>query len=104
LYIKQDQFSDRVNALKAKGQRQKDKEQRGVFEKNEAIKKDEREGRTMEQTNLKQVMLKKLPSEWINDGSFSLAVKAYKTPISIAIGVPIIIILSYKIYGKFIKS
>lgn len=53
---------------------------------------------------VKQVMLKKLPSEWINDGSFSLAVKAYKTPISIAIGVPIIILLSYKLYGKFIKS
>lgn len=53
---------------------------------------------------VKQVMLKKLPSEWLNDGSFSLAVKAYKTPISIAIGVPIIIYLSYKIYGKYFRT
>lgn len=34
---------------------------------------------------VKKTMLEKLPSQWLNDGSFSLAVKAYKNYIAVGI-------------------
>ena len=53
---------------------------------------------------VKKVMLEKLPSEWINEGSASLVIKAYKLPISITIGSIIIVLISYKFYGNYIKQ
>jgi len=49
---------------------------------------------------VKKVMLGKLPSEWLNDGSFSLALKAYKG--YIALGVILILagVGIYYYYGR----
>jgi hypothetical protein len=43
-------------------------------------------------------MLEKLPSEWINDGSFGLAVKSYKNQIIIG---TVSIILGITLYYKY---
>ncbi len=53
---------------------------------------------------VKKIMLQKLPSEWINEGSPSLVLKAYKMPITIVLGSIIIGTLGYIGYGKFIKQ
>lgn len=56
--------------------------------------------------DVKEVMLKRLPSEWINDGDFKLFVKAYKTPITVLIGLGIVAVtgLAYYGYGKLYKK
>lgn len=56
--------------------------------------------------DVKEVMLKRLPTEWVNNGDFKLFVKAYKTPITILIGLGVIAIggLAYYGYGKFAKK
>ena len=47
---------------------------------------------------VKKTMLQKLPSEWINDGSFSLVFKSYKNQIFIGI---VSIILGVTLYYKY---
>jgi len=47
---------------------------------------------------VKKVMLEKLPSEWINNGSFSLALKSYKNQIIIGM---VSIILGITLYYKY---
>lgn len=50
---------------------------------------------------VKKALLKRLPSEWLNDGSFSLAVKAYKGYLTI--GTIMIGLGSYYLYYKLKK-
>jgi hypothetical protein len=47
---------------------------------------------------VKKVMLEKLPSEWINNGSFSLAIKAYKNYIGIGL---LLIVAGATLYYKY---
>ena len=47
---------------------------------------------------VKKVMLEKLPSEWLNDGSFALVVKSYKNQILIGL---VSIILGVTLYYKY---
>lgn len=49
---------------------------------------------------VKKVMLEKLPSEWLNNGSFSLALKSYKNQIIIGMISLILGITLYYKYGK----
>jgi len=49
---------------------------------------------------VKKVMLSKLPTEWLNDGSFGLAVKAYKKELLIGITLMILGITLYYKYGR----
>lgn len=53
---------------------------------------------------VRKKILEYLPSEWLNEGSATLALKAYKLPISITIGSIIIALMSYKFYGNYIKQ
>ena len=47
---------------------------------------------------VKKVMLEKLPSEWINNGSFGLAVKAYKNYFAVGI---LLIVAGATLYYKY---
>jgi len=47
---------------------------------------------------VKKVMLEKLPSEWINNGSFALAVKSYKNYIGVGI---LLIVAGATLYYKY---
>jgi hypothetical protein len=49
---------------------------------------------------VKKVMLEKLPSQWLNDGSFSLVVKAYKNYIGVGILSIIAGLTLYYYYGR----
>lgn len=49
---------------------------------------------------VKSVMLSKLPKEWLKDGSFSLAVKAYKNQFLIGLGLIFSGYLIYKHYAQ----
>ncbi len=49
---------------------------------------------------VKKVMLSKLPSEWLNDGSFSLIVKSYKKELIIGIASIILGVTLYYKYGR----
>ena len=49
---------------------------------------------------VKKVMLSKLPSEWLNDGSFSLIVKSYKKELIIGITSIILGVTLYYKYGR----
>lgn len=49
---------------------------------------------------VKKTMLEKLPSEWINDGSFGLIVKSYKNQIGIGLVSIIIGVTLYYKYGR----
>jgi hypothetical protein len=49
---------------------------------------------------VKKVMLSKLPSEWLNDGSFSLAVKSYKKEFLTGITLIILGVTLYYKYGR----
>ena len=50
---------------------------------------------------IKKALLRRLPSEWLKDGSFSLAIKAYKGYLTI--GLLMVGIGSYYLYTKFKK-
>jgi len=47
---------------------------------------------------VKKVMLEKLPSEWVNNGSFSLAVKSYKKQITVGL---LLIVAGVTLYYKY---
>ena len=49
---------------------------------------------------VKKTILEKLPSEWLNDGSFSLAIKAYKNYIGVGILSIIAGLTLYYYYGR----
>lgn len=49
---------------------------------------------------VKKVMLEKLPSEWLNNGSFSLALKSYKNQIIIGMLSVILGVTLYYKYGR----
>ena len=49
---------------------------------------------------VKKTMLEKLPKEWLNDGSFSLAVKSYKNYIAFGILSILAGITLYYYYGR----
>ena len=48
---------------------------------------------------VKATILSKLPKEWLNDGSFSLAYKAYKNYLFLGVGLMVVGYLIYKKYG-----
>jgi hypothetical protein len=50
---------------------------------------------------VKKVMLEKLPSEWLNNGSFSLAFKSYKNYIGIGI---LLIVAGVTLYYKYART
>jgi hypothetical protein len=50
---------------------------------------------------VKSVMLSKLPKEWLNDGSFSLAVKTYKNQLLIGLA---LILSGYLIYKNYLQK
>jgi len=50
---------------------------------------------------VKKVMLEKLPSEWLNNGSFSLAFKSYKNYIGIGI---LLIVAGATLYYKYART
>lgn len=50
---------------------------------------------------VKKVMLEKLPSEWINNGSFSLAFKSYKNYIGIGV---LLIVAGVTLYYKYART
>ena len=50
---------------------------------------------------VKKVMLEKLPSEWINNGSFGLAIKSYKNYIGIGV---LLIVAGATLYYKYART